>query len=471
MMKEKYLYYSNILLSNMLLKFVNRIEEMDILKEKYQSNKPEFLIIYGRRRIGKTELIKQFAKDKKHFYFLARKEPIELEVDRFRKKISEKFNIYLRETKDFETLFKEIIEKIDTSQKFIFLIDEFPYLIEANKAIPSIFQSIWDEVLKNENVFLLLTGSSVSMMETEVLGYKSPLYGRRTGQLKIEPIKINYLNEFLPHYKIEDVLKTFGATGGIPFYLKEFNSKKSFLHNIRDTLFNKSNILYQEAEILLKEELREPNTYFNILKAMIDGATKLSEISTKSLVDITNINKYISVLETLKLVRKEYPITQPAKLRNFIYKVDDNYFRFWLSYVYPYKEEIEEQPKSVLEFVKKDYNRYMGPIFEETVRRCIRTLTSVDFNKIGKWWYKEEEIDIVGLNENKKHIMFLECKWSNLSYNQSLKLLKKLKEKADLVQWLNDKRKEYYGLVARKIENKKELRKKEFLVYDLDDWK
>jgi len=454
----------------MLLKFVDRVKEIDVLEQRYKSNKPEFMIIYGRRRIGKTELIKQFTKDKKHFYFLARKEPIELEVDRFRKKISEKFNIFLRETKDFETLFIEILEKIDTSQKFIFLIDEFPYLIEQHKPILSIFQSIWDEVLKNENVFLLLTGSSVSMMETEVLGYKSPLYGRRTGQLKVEPIKINYLNEFLPHYKMKDILKTYGATGGVPYYLKEINSKKSFLNNIRDTFFNKSNILYQEAEILLREELREPNTYFNILKAMTDGATRLSEISAKSLVHITNINKYISVLETLKLVRKEYPITQPAKLRNFLYKVDDNYFRFWLSYVYPYREEIEEQPKSILEFVKKDYPRYMGPIFEETIRQYMRSLTAINFNKIGKWWYKGEEIDIVGLNENKKEIVFFECKWSEISYSKSLKILERLKEKAELVQWLNDKRKEYYGLVARKIENKKSLKDLGFLVYDLGNW-
>jgi len=454
----------------MLLKFVDRVKEIDILEQRYKSNKPEFMIIYGRRRIGKTELIKQFTKEKPHFYFLARKEPIELEVDRFRKKISEKLNIFLRETKDFETLFIEILEKIDTSQKFIFSIDEFPYLIEQHKPILSIFQSIWDEILKNENVFLLLTGSSVSMMETEVLGYTSPLYGRRTGQLKIEPIKINYLNEFLPHYTIKDILKTYGATGGVPYYLKEFNSKKSFLNNIRDTFFNKSNILYQEAEILLREELREPNTYFNILKAMTDGATKLSEISAKSLVHITNINKYISVLETLKLVRKEYPITQPVKLRNFLYKVDDNYFRFWLSYVYPYKEEIEEQPKSILEFAKKDYPRYMGPIFEETIRQYIRSLTTIDFNRIGKWWYKGEEIDIVGLNENKKEIAFFECKWSDISYNKSLKILERLKEKAELVQWLNDKRKEHYGLVARKIDNKKSLRDLGFLVYDLDNW-
>ncbi len=152
----------------MILKFVNRIEELKILEEKYKSNKPEFLIIYGRRRIGKTELIKQFARDKDHFYFLSRKEPIKLEIDRFRKKFAEKFNIYLYETKDFETLFKQILEKIETSKKFLFLIDEFPYLVESYKPIISIFQNIWDEVLKEKNVMLVLTGSSVSIMETQV---------------------------------------------------------------------------------------------------------------------------------------------------------------------------------------------------------------------------------------------------------------------------------------------------------------
>ena len=455
----------------MLLKFVDRVKELDALEERYQSNRSEFLIIYGRRRIGKTELIKQFAKDKKHFYFLSRKEPIILEVDRFRKKFSKKFNIYLEETKDFEALFKQILEKVDTSQKFIFLIDEFPYLIEKYKPILSLFQHMWDETLNDKNVFLILTGSSVSMMETEVLGYKSPLYGRRTGQLKIGPIKIAYLKEFLPNYKTEDLLKTYGAVGGIPFYLKEFDSKKSFLQNIKNTFFNKSNILYEEAEILLREELREPNTYFNILKAILDGSTKLSEISTKSLVDITNINKYISVLETLKFVRKEYPITQPVKPRNFVYKVDDNYFRFWLSYVYPYKEEIEEQPESVLEFVKKNYNGYMGPLFEEIVKQYIWKLTCNNFNKIGKWWHKDQEIDLVALNENKKQISFFECKYKNLGYNQSLKILDDLKEKTPHVKWLNKQRKEQYGLVAKKIEGKKDLQKEGFLVYDLEDWK
>ena len=455
----------------MILKFINRVEELKILEERYSSRKSEFLIIYGRRRIGKTEIIKQFAKEKDHFYFLSRREPIKLEIERFRKKFAEKFNINLNETNDFEDLFKQILEKIDASKKFIFLIDEFPYLIEKYKPIPSIFQHIWDEELNKKNVMLILTGSSVSMMETHVLGYKSPLYGRRTGQLKIEPIKTINLKDFLPNYKIEDILKTYGAVGGVPFYLNEFDSKKSFIQNIRDTFFNKSNILYQEAEILLKEELREPNTYFNIIKSILDGATKLSEISAKSLVDITNINKYISVLKTLKLVRKDYPITQPIKQKNFIYKVDDNYYRFWLSYVYPYKEEIEESPQSILDFVKKDINRYMGPIFEEINIKYLRNLIGKDFSKIGKWWHKKREIDIIALNEAKKRIAFFECKWKELSYDKSLQILEDLKIKSREVKWYNKQRKELFGLIAKKVENKGKLTKKGFSIFDLSDWK
>ncbi len=203
---------------------------------------------------------------------------------------------------------------------------------------------------------------------------------------------------------------------------------------------------------------------------MIDGATKLSEISSKSLVDITNINKYIKVLETLKLVRKEYPITEPVKPRNFRYKINDNYFRYWLSYVYPYKEEIEEQTERVVAFVKKDYSRYMGVLFEDISRQYLQNLLSTDLINIGKWWYKEEEIDIVGLNEGTKEISFFECKWKNLSYNQSVKILTELQKKTVSVKWLNTTRKEHFGLIAKKIEKKNELRKKGFLVYDLDDW-
>jgi len=169
----------------MLLKFINRVDELNNLNERYNSSQSEFIIIYGRRRIGKTELIKQFAKDKNHFYFLARKEPIPMEINRFREKFSKKFNIYLEETKDFESLFKNIVENKNFSEKFVFIIDEFPYLIESYKPIVSVFQGVWDEVLKNENILLneekmLLNINIPDIVEDKIKGVEITKLG--TGQ-------------------------------------------------------------------------------------------------------------------------------------------------------------------------------------------------------------------------------------------------------------------------------------------------
>jgi hypothetical protein len=275
------------------------------------------------------------------------------------------------------------------------------------------------------------------------------------------------LRDFLPNYKLEDLCKVYGATGGIPFYIQEFNSQLTFNENIRHTFFDKSNILHEDAEILLKMELREVSTYFNIMKAMINGATSLSEIASKSKVDITNINKYLWVLMNLGFVKKEYPITGPPKLKNFLYVLNDNYLRFWLRYVYPYKEEIEEDVDSLLSIMEDDYPNYMGLIFEDILRQLLRTLGLEIFStpgaKIGRWWHKNNEIDIIALNENTKQILFGECKWKTKV--DAKVILKKLKRTAKCVIWFNDCRKEDFIIFAKSFQRKT----KECLCFDLSD--
>ncbi|GFO98158.1 ATPase [groundwater metagenome] len=435
----------------MLLKFINRLEELNALEERYTSPDPEFFIIYGRRRVGKTELIKKFAKEKNHFYFLAKEQHIELEIERFREKFAEKFNIHLEKTKELDKIFGEILDKIDINKKFVFIIDEFPFWVSKHRPILSEFQYLWDELLSDKNVFLILSGSSVSIMEQEVLAHKSPLYGRRTGQLKIEPMKIEYLRGFLPSYSVEELFKAYGALGGIPFYLKEFKADSTFSENVKNTFFNKSSLLHEEAEILLREELREVTTYFNIMKAIIDGATKLAEISQKARVDITNINKYLATLINLGLVRKEQPVTQSPKLKNFRYMLSDNYYKFWLQYVYPYEEEIEEDVNTILKIFERDYPRYMGNIFEDICRKSLRGFDIPIFKfpgaKTGRWWYKENEIDIVALNDTTKEILFCECKWQDEV--NAKKVLAQLEEKTKCVLWNIDNRKEYYAIFAK----------------------
>ena len=452
----------------MILKFINREEELKSLDLAWKSNNSEFFVVYGRRRVGKTELIKKFSKDKKHFYYLAKKQDLDLEKEEFQNKFSEKFNIFLGDNRNFEDLFSKISEVMSLKEKLIVVIDEFPYWIAKDESILSKFQYIWDEILKEKKIFLILCGSYVSVMEDKVLGNKSPLYGRRTGQLLIEPMKVKHIKSFLPKYTIEDQIKTFGAIGTIPFYLREFDDSQGFFDNIRETFLNKANILNKEADFLLRDELREINVYFNILKSIIDGATSMSEIADKSRVNITNINKYLNTLIYLKLIKKIKPITSSPKDKNYLYYLEDNYFRFWLSYIYPYQSEIEENPESVLKLIEKDYSNYIGTIFEDFCQKIIKKfdikITKLGL-KAGKWWYKNKEIDLVAINEHTTEILFGECKWKDNVQTQ--KILEQLKIKSKDVKWSNDKRKEYFVLFAKSF-NKK-IKEKNVYCFDLKD--
>ncbi|MFO7991998.1 MAG: ATP-binding protein [Thermoplasmata archaeon] len=453
----------------MILQFIDREYELDGLEERYESEGSDFFIIYGRRRIGKTTLAKEFSKDKPNFYFLSRKQDFSLEVERLRNELAKEHDIYLPETNSLSELFINMVDKISTQEKFVFIIDEFPYWIEENKEILSEMQYIWDEVLSEENIFLVLTGSSIGMMEKEVLDYSSPLYGRRTGQLKVDEIPIMKLSEFLPDYSQEDLIKTYGAIGAVPFYLKEFDPKKGFYDNIQGTFLNKLNILYEEAEILLREELRKPNTYFNIIKSIIDGATKLSEISSKSKISITNINKYLNSLDRLDIIYKEYPVTEKPKQRNFLYKLKDNYFRFWITFVYPNMSQIEVNPDGVIDTVKEDYSHYMGRIFEDVCLKAVKR--KYEYNKIGRWWHEENEIDIVALDEKDNQIFLGECKWSKDKVD--IGVLKKLERKAAQVRWRNDSREETFGLFSRSGYEKKLIDRSEgrddIILHQLED--
>lgn len=447
----KTIIISNTLLSSVVLKFVDRETELASLAEAHASAKPEFFLIYGRRRIGKTELVKRFASDKRHFYFLAKEQAIEVEVERLGEKFSEKFNVHIERTGDLEKLFEQILKNIDPDEKFVVVIDEFPFWVSKQRKVLSDIQSLWDELLRERNLFLILLGSSVSMMEHEVMAYRSPLYGRRTGQLRIEPMRPKHLKEFLPRYSWEDLIKVFGAAGGVPFYLKEFTDGRSFQENIEKTFFNKSNILYEEAEVLLREALREVHVYFNIMKAITDGATRMSEIAQKSRVDTTNINKYLSVLMSLGFVSKRHSITEPPKLKNMRYGIEDNYFRFWIRYVYPHKEEIEEDPATMLKIFERDHPAYMGGIFEDFCSKMMRELDLPVVNEpgtlVGKWWHKGNEIDVAAINEDRKELLLAECKWKGQVDGQEL--FERLENKSELVDWHKGSRKVRLAVFAK----------------------
>jgi len=452
--------------------FVDRKEELKALSEHYRSKKPEFIVIYGRRRVGKTELITHFIKNKPNIYFLGEEKSDKENIKDMQNIMANSLSDYEFKLMEFDSwveLFRSFLKRI--KERFVIVIDEFPYLLKQNPALPSEFQKLWDLYLSKSNIVLILIGSSVHMME-KLLGEHSPLYGRRTAQLEIKPLTIFEVREFLPRYKIKDCILVYGCVGGIPLYLKQFVDTLPFFNNLLNIFLKRDAILYSEAEILLRQEFRETAKYFSILKAIAFGNTRYNEIVNYTNLDKTIISKYIQNLERIRVIKREYPITErKEKRKNARYVFSDNYFKFWFRFIYPNKTLIEKgNSKEVLSIIKEEYNSYMGLLFEDIAKEFMWRTYPFHFNRIGRYWYKDNEIDLVALNDYTKQIAFFECKWRDVKQKESIKILKELKEKSSHVKWNLNKRKEYFGLIAKKIENKEKLKKEGYLIFDLENF-
>jgi len=435
--------------------FINREAEMDFLEEKHTSTRPHFIVIYGKRRGGKTELVKHFFRGKPHIYYLADRLT---ERDQL-KEISGKVGAFYHDDliaenpfRSWEQIFRYLSKK---NGRFILVIDEFPYLIEANKAVSSLFQKGWDEYLKNTKIFLILLGSSVSMMESEVLSQRSPLYGRRTGQLHITPMSFTEIQGFFPNYSFEERVILYGIAGGTPYYLSLLDPELSPLDNVRKYLLTKGEFLHEEVEFLLREELKEPRNYFTILRALALGKRKLSEIINETGLEKNIATKYLSVLRNLYIVTKEVPVTErvPEKSKKGLYRIEDHFFNFWFRYVFMNRGLIEEgECDEVMRLIRRDLHLYIGPVYEDIAQQILRTMMAkgdLPFRLpyAGRWWEKNEEIDLVAFHPETKEILFGECKWSHRPVGENI--YHDLVRKAEAVDWERGGRKEYYMLFSK----------------------
>lgn len=435
------------------MKFINRATELGSLNDKWREAKSHFVIVYGKRRVGKTELIKQFIKDKKAIYFLADKRT-ELELLRelgrivgglFADSILEKNGF-----SDWLEVFKYLKEK--KNGKIILVIDEYPYLVEVNKAISSIFQKGWDEYLKEAGIFLILSGSSIAMMESETLTHQSPLYGRRTAQLLIKPLLFKEAIGFFPNKDFSEFMNIFTVTGGMPAYILQWEPDQSFDWNVKNKIFLRTEFLHNEVEFILKEEFREPKTYLSILKAISWGKRKFGEIVNETGLEKNILTKYLVTLERLNVIEKEVPVTEdvPHKSRKGLYLISDNFFKFWFQYIFPYKSDLEiGRPNEVLRKIKESFNILEAATYEKVIRELIWDLKDriFPFEKVGKWWDKEKEIDLIALNAQSKEILLGEVKWSKKQVGTNI--FEDLKGKAKFVDWNIGKRKEYYLLCSK----------------------
>ena len=458
----------------LIMKFINRTRELEFLQRKYTSSEPELIIFYGRRRIGKTELLNEFSKNKKTLYFLGRAESKEDTLRRFNLFLMEYFNdISLARSplREWDSFFEYLAEK--SKKRLVLIIDEFPLIVEKFPEILSILQDKWDTLFKKSKIMLVLCGSSISMMEKYTLDYKSPLYGRRTGQWMVDRLDIVHLKEFFPQYSFEDILTVYSAIDTIPGYIVKFDSHLPVWKNIENKIFSKGEYLYEEVEILLREELRDPSNYMSILSAIAGGLTAFNEIYTKTGLDKSLLSKYLSVLEKLGIIEKNQPVTSTFKRKlkaiGAKYSIKDNFFDFWFRFVYTNLSELEKgNSAAISKSVQKDFPEYLGTKFERAVIGLIPHLGIFQYTKIGKWWHKEQEIDIVAVNENTNEILFCECKWKNKKADA--KVLEELLDKAKFVDWNTGKRKEYFMFVSKNgftMEAEEFARRNNFLLFSL----
>ncbi|HDI31812.1 MAG TPA: ATP-binding protein [Thermofilum sp.] len=448
----------------MVMKFINREDELKILQERLGSDRFELIIIYGRRRIGKTRLILESVKDREYVYYLA------VESDNLRR-FKETASKVVKEIKyvseDWESMLYFLKDKI-------VIIDEFPNIVAENKGVLSLFQKAIDVELSRTRTKLVLLGSSVSMMESKVLSYSSPLYGRRTSNIKLGPMRFLSLKGFFPEASWEELVEIYGFGDGIPYYLERI--KRPFWKWIDTELKRPDSFLRYEMDFLMKYEFEDVSTYKRILEAIAMGRTKLEEIREYVGLRHSSIMPYLRNLIETGFVVREVPITEGLRSRRGRYFIRDNFTRFWFRYIYPNLSLIEEGVYTC-EGIKSSYSEYLGPVFERVAREFLMTLAkkgALPFRptKLGKWWYKDHEIDLVLMDEESLKIMFVEVKWSDLNIRDIHRLIRDLERKSKFVRWHEDRRKEYYCVIGRRVKDRKVLMKElgdNVLIFELSD--
>ncbi|MCI9380172.1 MAG: ATP-binding protein [Dorea sp.] len=404
--------------------FIGRERELNSLNKLYVSGKFEFVVIYGRRRVGKTALINQFIRNKKAIYFMGVESNARQNLENLSRNILEysakgqEGSVFL----SFQTALEHVFQ-LAKEERLVLAIDEYPYLARSSRSLASTLQFLIDRYKDESRLMLILCGSSMSYMEDHVLAYKAPLYGRRTAQMKIQPFDFADTCRYFENFSGEDKALIYGIVGGTPQYLLQMDDRLSVEDNIKNTFLNPTSSLFEEPENLLKQEVREPALYNAIITAIATGSSRMAEISTKVGENTSVCASYLKNLIALGLVRRESPYGEKAS-RKSIYSIDDNMFRFWYRFIPEYSSVIARGAADMAyRRMEPHLSDYMGNVFEEICKQYLWKLlldgkSPVEFKELGRWWgtdpsaHSQAEIDIMG-DQDKDTALFGECKWTN----------------------------------------------------------
>ena len=424
--------------------FIGRERELNSLNKLYNSGKFEFVVIYGRRRVGKTALINHFIDDKQAIYFMGVESNAKQNLENFSRNIMEYTSGISAETSflSFQSAL-ETVFRLSQKERLILVIDEYPYVARASRSLASTLQMLIDRYKDNSKLMLILCGSSMSYMEGHVLAYKAPLYGRRTAQIKLNPFDFEEVCHYFKNFSSEQKAMAYGIVGGTPQYLLQINDRLTIEENVKNTYLDTMSSLYEEPMNLLKQEVREPAIYTAIITAIATGYSRMSEIATKVGEETNICSSYLKNLIALGIVRKESPYGEKASKKS-IYSIDDNMFRFWYRFV-PENASMIARGASDLVYkrIEPYFSDYMGKVFEDICRQYLWKLlisgnTPIEFTSLGRWWGNDPvhkcqaEIDIMG-EQDKNTAVFGECKWTNEKVD--LGVLETLMERSNIFSY------------------------------------
>ncbi|MDR1193884.1 MAG: ATP-binding protein [Peptococcaceae bacterium] len=436
--------------------FINRTDDLAFLQSQYDQEDAALIILYGRRRVGKTALIAEFGKDKDMLYFLATEESEQINRGQFKNLVA-KFtgNALLASAAvdNWEIIF-DTLAAYEPERRKLIVIDEFQYIGKSNPAFPSIFQKVWEK-LKTRNIMAILCGSLISLMEAQTLAYSSPLYGRRTGQIKLKPIPFQHYGEFYPAKNGKELIEYYSVTGGVPKYIELFKEEDDIYKAIERHVLSRRSFLYEEPAFLLRSEVSEIGSYFSLLRVIAAGNRKLGAIAAIMGIKQTGLTKYLRTLIDLDILEREVPVTEynPEKSKRGLYRVKDQFIDFWFKFVYPGRSFLETgRGDLVLREIRENFiSRHVAYVYEDICRQRLWRLAAegqLPFrcDKVGRWWDGQDEIDLVAPDEAGQTIALGECKYTKAPMDANV--FEALTRKKKSVAWGGPDRREYFVLFS-----------------------
>ncbi len=412
--------------------FLNRERELGYLNSRYRRPGAEIAVLYGRRRVGKSALVFEWSKDKRHaFFFSQRLDSLTLLrqfsrllalVDKNEADVPADFSY-----PDWESAFMAMGE-LAKSQRLVVVIDEYPYLVEMEPGISTILQKVWDLALQHTNLFLILTGSLLSVMHRHILAVDAPLYRRHTWPFELQPLQVNDLRPFFPQRSAAELIDTFAIFGGMPYYLIAADRNATLMQNIEQEILSPAGSLFDEPRLQLHDDLHgDIENPMRILGAIAQGAHQRSEIAVKSGIgDVNKVAWSLGSLVELGIVEHRLPVSRVSKPRQWgTYHLRDPFFRFWHRWVLPRRNylTIGQGQAEALDQVRQNMLAIVAPVWEEIARSHLYRATAqgeipVQIEEVGSWWSREAQIDVVAVNRAERRVIFGEAKWQRATVTE-----------------------------------------------------